>query len=88
MNTRRSNKQLGQSGQGVLEAILIISALFFVVSFVASEMKSNETVSKLVKGPWQALSGMISYGVWQPPAQAAALHPLKNRVASQEGEAP
>jgi hypothetical protein len=78
-----------QSGQGVVEAVLLIATLLFVSTFVAREFKSNELVSKIVKGPWLALSGMISSGTWKPPAEAAALHPLASpRPASLEGTRP
>jgi hypothetical protein len=70
------NTLRNQRGQGVVEAVLIIAALFFVTSFVSRYFQSEQIVSNLVKGPWNALSGMISYGSWQAPDQAAADHPI------------
>jgi hypothetical protein len=65
-----------QRGQGVVEAVLVIAALFFISSMVSRYFQSEQIVSGIVKGPWNALSGMISYGSWQPPDQAAAVHPI------------
>jgi len=75
------NTLRNQRGQGVVEAVLIVAALFFITSFVSRYFQSEQIVSGIVKGPWNALSGMISYGSWQPPAQAAAEHPV-GRVAT------
>ena len=65
----------GQSGQLVVEAVLIIVALMFVTFMVASYFKDKEFVKKLISGPWVSLAGLIEDGVWLPLGQSATSHP-------------
>jgi hypothetical protein len=54
-----------QTGQAIIEAVLLIAVLFGIVSFIAKEFKDDEIVKSLVSGPWLAISSMIANGNWQ-----------------------
>ncbi len=60
-----------QSGQAIVEAILIMVVFFGITSLVASQFKDNELIKNLVSGPWVAISSMISNGSWE----TNVLHP-------------
>lgn len=64
-----------QSGQMILEAILIIVMLFAVTGIIASFFRKEEVVKRLISGPWTNLAGMMQNGVWKPAAEGAVSHP-------------
>ena len=64
-----------QSGQLILEAILIIVALFAVTLLVGNYFKNEDLVKKIIQGPWKNLAGLIQNGVWQPVDTSGAAHP-------------
>lgn len=64
-----------QKGQLIIEAILIIVALFAVTFLVGTYFRDHDFVKKLIQGPWKNLAGLIQNGVWQPLEQSAASHP-------------
>jgi hypothetical protein len=64
-----------QSGQMILEAVLIITMLFAVTGLIASFFRNEEVVKRLVSGPWQNLAGMMQNGVWKPASEGAISHP-------------
>lgn len=81
--------QRNQSGQAVIEAILIITILFGAVYIIAEQFKSGEYLVQLVEGPWQQLSGVIQNGVWMSPEESMKLHPSAfDRHISIQGDAP
>lgn len=77
-----TEKSLGfknQQGQSVVEAVLIMVALFGFVTVVSQGLRQNEIIATLVSGPWQNLSGLIQNGAWAPPHQSMHLHPNNHR---------
>ena len=77
------------SGQMVVESVLIIALLLGFATVIAREFKDDEVISKLVQGPWLALSGMIQNGVWVEPKKSMLLHPNHmHRHISREGSDP
>lgn len=64
-----------QSGQAILESVLIMTILFGFTFMAAQFFKGEELVKQLITGPFANLSGMLQNGVWQPPAVGAASHP-------------
>lgn len=76
-----------QSGQFVVEAILIMVILFGVTLSIAAAFKQNSLFAGIIKAPWQNMAGMIQNGAWAPPAASMALHPSQhNRHRSLRGE--
>ncbi|MBE8221288.1 MAG: hypothetical protein HAW60_01005 [Bdellovibrionales bacterium] len=53
---------LKNSGQAVVESILLMSILFGVFVFVAGEFKKRKLVSKLISKPWKKIDNVIRYG--------------------------
>lgn len=78
-----------QSGQMILESILILTILTAVTITTARFMKEEQILAGLISAPWANLSGMIQNGVWKPPGQAENYHPSHHaRSASLTGESP
>lgn len=78
-----------QSGQAVIEALLIITLLFGAVYIISEQFKSGEYLIQVVEGPWQKLSGIIQNGVWRSPEESMNLHPSAyDRHISIQGDAP
>ena len=78
-----------QSGQMILETILILTILMAITITTASQLKKNETFAKMMSGPWLKLSGMIQNGVWMEPSKSNAYHPSQSsRAASLVGKSP
>lgn len=76
-----------QSGQMIIEAILIIVVLLSIALLVSREIRSNDIVSNLVSKPWKSLSGMIQNGSWGPVNSTNSAHPnLHKRHYSFRGE--
>ncbi len=75
------------SGQAIVEAVLIIILFLGGVTLVSSTFQEQEWVSRLVKGPWQRLSGLVQAGVWDIPERSRDVHPNKLiRAISLEGD--
>ncbi|MCC7404017.1 MAG: hypothetical protein IT288_06410 [Bdellovibrionales bacterium] len=71
-----SNKfHLKQTGQMVVEMLLLLTVLFGVTLAISSYFRKEEIFVQLISGPWQNLSGMIQNGVWAPPAASMHNHP-------------
>ena len=68
-------RHLNQSGQMLVEMLLLMTVLFGLTFAISAYFKNDEVFSKLISGPWQNLSGMIQNGVWAPPATAMKNHP-------------
>lgn len=64
-----------QSGQLIVEAVLIIVILMATTFATAKFFKGEELLKKLVQGPWQSLAGMLQNGVWGTPEATAISHP-------------
>ncbi|MBX3020613.1 MAG: hypothetical protein KF799_02960 [Bdellovibrionales bacterium] len=80
--------KLNQSGQAILEAILILTIMMGLTLVTARFFNDEEVVKRLITGPFTNLSGMLQNGVWAPPAQGAAAHPSNHyRHIVIEGEA-
>ncbi len=67
-----------QSGQSVLEAVLILVIFFGLVTYISNELQQNEVVANLVSGPWDSLAGLIQNGAWGTPEATSSLHPSHN----------
>lgn len=85
--TKTTKNRNSQSGQAITEAILLI-VIFFGMTLAVSQFFVNEEVlARLVKRPWQTLSGVLQNGVWDTPEKSAASHPSTHlRHVSLEGE--
>ncbi len=80
-------RTLGQGGQMITEAVLILVILMMVTFSVAAYFKNNEVVKTLVSGPWQNLAGMLQNGVWGPPNKTSIVHPNSDgRHITKDGE--
>ncbi len=67
-----------QSGQLVVEAILLMVAMFSFVLVIANTFKKENFFAQIISAPWQNMSGMIQNGVWAPPGSSMALHPSQH----------
>ena len=75
-----------QSGQMIIESILIMAILLGVTTMTTRYLRDNETIAQLITGPWDMLAGMIQNGVWAPQDKAKVLHPnFQGRGASLQG---
>lgn len=68
-------KRINQSGQMVVEMILILTLLFGFTVFVAAQFRQQEYFKAIVSGPWLKLAGMMQNGVWDTPEKSKDLHP-------------
>lgn len=59
-------KKNSQSGQAVVEAVLIIIVLLAMGRTVFSFIREQQLVQKMITQPWSYVSGMIECGVWKP----------------------
>lgn len=64
-----------QSGQMIVEAVLIITLLMGATFLVTNYFRNNEVLKTLVQGPWISLAGMLQNGSWGPIKDTAAIHP-------------
>lgn len=64
-----------QRGQAIVEALLIMIIFLGIGLAVMSFFKDQEVLAKLVKGPWQSLSGVLQNGTWGEPGATAVKHP-------------
>jgi hypothetical protein len=60
-----------QSGQAIVEFILITTVLVSIAAFVSKTLRDNNTISSLIATPWQGLSNVIEHGVWMADAAKA-----------------
>lgn len=87
-NREQSLKKRGrlrQSGQFMLESVLLMTMLFGMAMLVKKQFKERHIISKLVAGPWNKVAGMMSNGVWKPEASGHDMHP-QGHVMSREGD--
>jgi hypothetical protein len=76
-----------ERGQLAIEAVLIVVLLLSLTIFASREIRNRNLIGKMVSGPWQNISGMMSTGNWQAPQSAldANLHPHVNTM-TREGD--
>lgn len=78
-----------QSGQMIVESVLIMTMLVGFAYIVTSYFRSNEVLASLISSPWTNLSGVIQNGTWAPPTQNMRQHPNDmDRRISLEGDKP
>lgn len=56
-----------QSGQAIVEAVLILSLIVMVSAYVFNELQSRQILSKMIVSPWEKMNLMIEYGDWNNP---------------------
>lgn len=76
---KTSTKPTKNSGQMVIEMILVMTVLIAVVGATKSFLADNEVLVKLGSGPWKVLSGMITAGAWASPDNAIVKHPAMHK---------
>lgn len=76
VNAKCSSQLNRQSGQMIVESVVIMLVLLTIMAVFTTTMKQNEIFSRLVVGPWQSLAGMLQNGAWGSPAQTMAFHPV------------
>lgn len=67
------------SGQVLIESILIIIILFVAFVYVSRAFTSEGYLAQLVEGPWKHLDGMIQNGVWETAENSYNSHPNHSR---------
>ena len=78
---------MNQKGQMTMEAILIITVLFGVVTLSVNLIRQQNVLARVVEQPWGLLGGMIENGVWTARQQGQVQHPNHlSRHASPEGD--
>lgn len=82
----KKNKNLmQQSGQAVIEAVLIMTLVFGLAVFFNTRFRNSGIIGSLTAGPWGAIAGMMSNGVWKSEREGRELHPHGN-VMSRQGD--
>lgn len=75
-----------QSGQALVELILLMAIFVGLATFVIKEVKEREFLSNLVSGPWKHLDGLVSNGHWSERNKSNQFHPgLFGRRVSLKG---
>ncbi len=64
-----------QSGQMILEAILIMVMCLGFTFLVARYFKDEEVLKQLITTPWKTMAGMLQNGSWMTPEASNAQHP-------------
>lgn len=78
-----------QSGQMIVESILLMTIMVGFAYFITSYFRSNDIIARLVSSPWTNLAGVIQNGTWAPPEQNMTTHPNDmDRRLSLEGDPP
>lgn len=83
-------KNKPQSGQFVIEAILIIVIFAAVSLLISREFQNRGVIGRLVAQPWEAMSGMIATGQWMPSNEAIGQgrHPHQRPTTRQGDSSP
>ncbi len=81
------NKLRQQTGQAVVESVLLIVVLLALGRTVFSYIREQQLIQKMITQPWSYVSGMIECGTWQPcglhGGPQPGVHPLsRSRAAS------
>jgi hypothetical protein len=64
-----------ESGQMVLEYILIAVIFTGITVMTTQFFQDNEILRTLVAKPWQSLAGMVQNGDWGTPENTMNVHP-------------
>lgn len=64
-----------QSGQAVIESVLLIFVIVSLVMLVKNGLGSKEVVKKIFYSPWNNIAGMAENGVWGSANENRSLHP-------------
>lgn len=64
-----------QSGQLIIEGVLIIVVLMAVTFAAGKYFKDKEVVKSVITGPFENLAGLLQNGVWGAPGKTASSHP-------------
>jgi hypothetical protein len=64
-----------QSGQMVVETILIIVLLLGFAMMASNYFNKHELMKGLVLTPWQSMAGMLQNGAWGSPSSTNQYHP-------------
>lgn len=71
-----------ESGQMIVEYILLSALAITVTVIVSSYMKQNEFFGQVVASPWKKLSGMIQNGQWGDPQSTMSNHPNNHSLST------
>jgi hypothetical protein len=86
---RRVVVMKNQRGQAMTEAVLILVLMLAIAGSVSAAFRQNELLAKLVRSPWDKISGMIQNGHWSSPSSSNQIHPSHHfRHISIQGEVP
>lgn len=55
-----------QSGQIIIENILLMVVLISVFATLINYLKKQEFATQFTEAPWNTMNGMIQCGVWSP----------------------
>jgi len=83
--SQKKKNLLEQSGQLIIEAILLMTLFFGIAVMIQKQFKDQSIISAMVAGPWAQVSGMISNGVWKPETEGRPMHPQGNNF-TREGD--
>ncbi len=75
MKARNLRKKHSQSGQFIVEGILLMVVFLACTLLVIQYFQKNSVLSQVVSAPWQSLAGMIQNGEWSSPQASMQLHP-------------
>ncbi len=64
-----------QSGQAVIESVLLIFVIVSLVMLVKNGLGSKEVVKKIFHSPWSNIAGMAENGVWGSVKDTRPMHP-------------
>ncbi len=57
-------KRQNESGQSIVEAVLLMFVFLIIATLVSSQLKENGIAARLIQTPWEKLDNMIRYGTW------------------------
>jgi len=81
----KEKSKSSQSGQLIIEAILIMVLVLGITILLQNQFRDRNIIGSLVAGPWGAVAGMMSNGVWKSERDGRVIHPQGN-VMSREGD--
>ncbi len=64
-----------ESGQFMLEAILLMILFLGVTVILKKKFDEKNILGLLVAKPWEQISGMMSHGFWKSESFSPDLHP-------------
>lgn len=71
----RSNFLKNESGQFVIEAVLLMVLSIGLLTLALRGMRDSKILGNMVAGPWEKVAGMIESGSWNNADTAAKSHP-------------